>query len=211
MNTSTSEYSSGCESGWTMYLDQNSNSTDPYSKGFYTQYQGKGAYANENENVEDDEDLSMVSDASSGPPHSHHYENNSSHYYGYPSAAEDDNNNNNNNKKKKKSKSKTRKEPNHHNLCLDDTASSSIFHFSQDNVPHSDDHNSAGHLYSAAHFEDESRTKKGLSFFKSSTKGKSSGEKFAGKKEAVRNGKIEHNFCVYFRCKIAQEVKGDGI
>ncbi|KVH99604.1 hypothetical protein Ccrd_022162 [Cynara cardunculus var. scolymus] len=49
-NMSTCECSSGCESGWTMYLDQSLNSGD-----------GKWSYH------EDDEDLSMVSDASSGP------------------------------------------------------------------------------------------------------------------------------------------------
>ncbi|XP_057776547.1 protein SOB FIVE-LIKE 5-like isoform X2 [Salvia miltiorrhiza] len=135
MNASTSDYSSGCESGWTMYLDQISN-----SDALYTKYQDKGGYHDD----DDDEDQSMVSDASSGPPP-------------LPHASED---------KKKRADTKTRKEPNQkHALCLDDTASSSIFHFSQDNVPPSDD--------SAAHFEGESVTKKRLSFFKSSTKGKS--------------------------------------
>lgn len=164
MNTSTSDYSSGCESGWTMYLDQNSNSTDPYSRDFYAKYEEKAAYTYAIEE-EDDEDLSMVSDASSGPPHCRHYEN--SQYYGY--ATEDKTKS----KSKSKNKSSTRKEPKQQSLCLDDTASSSIFHFSQDNVPRSDDHNSVGNVYSAAHFEDESITKKRLNFFKSSTKGKS--------------------------------------
>lgn len=170
MNTSTSEYSSGCESGWTMYLDQNSNSTDPYSRGYaYDQYEEKGAYAY-TIHEEDDEDLSMVSDASSGPPHYRHYDN-SQYYGGYVS--EDKTKSMTTTKTKTKTKSNSRKEPKQQSLCLDDTASSSIFHFSQDNVPHSDDHNSVGNVYSASHFEGESITKKRLSFFKSSTKGKS--------------------------------------
>ncbi|KAI3460142.1 hypothetical protein Pfo_016805 [Paulownia fortunei] len=181
MNISTSEYSSGCESGWTMYLDQLSNSTDPYSTALVTNCEGKGTYVNEDQ---EDEDLSMVSDASSGPPHFHTYENCAvdNQYYGYTSSVSED-------KKQSKQKSKT-KEPRakkQQNLCLDDTASSSIFHFSQamfiiefqDNVPPSDNHNSVEHVpgfsqvFSAAHFEGESITKKHLGFFKSSTKGKS--------------------------------------
>ncbi|GMP80839.1 hypothetical protein CsSME_00035791 [Camellia sinensis var. sinensis] len=68
MNISTSECSSGCESGWTNYLDQSSYSAAE-------QFQKDGSEdcryklgANVEENGED-EDLSMVSDASSGPPH----------------------------------------------------------------------------------------------------------------------------------------------
>ena len=62
---SASEYSSGgCESGWTSYFDQSSNSKH--------QYQGFGGFADgEYTRLEEEqeEDLSMVSDASSGPPH----------------------------------------------------------------------------------------------------------------------------------------------
>ncbi|KAK3000505.1 hypothetical protein RJ639_022313 [Escallonia herrerae] len=66
MNISTSECSSGCESGWTMYLDQSSNSGDRYRR---TGGEG-GRSRGRNGNVgEEDEDLSMVSDASSGPRH----------------------------------------------------------------------------------------------------------------------------------------------
>ncbi|KAG6406854.1 hypothetical protein SASPL_134465 [Salvia splendens] len=142
MNASTSDYSSGCESGWTTYFDQISNST--YN--FYTNYHdkgGAGAYS--------DEDQSMVSDASSAPPHHSAY---------YAEAEEKKTKT----KKKKKSKGADAKKEKQA-MCLDDTASSSIFHFSQSNVPPSD--------FSAVHFEGESVTKKRLSFFKSSTKGKS--------------------------------------
>ncbi|KAH8516362.1 hypothetical protein H0E87_004637 [Populus deltoides] len=64
MNVSASEYSGGgCESGWTSYLNQSSNSKH--------QYQGFGGFVDgDYARVEEDqeEDLSMVSDASSGPP-----------------------------------------------------------------------------------------------------------------------------------------------
>ncbi|PIN03231.1 hypothetical protein CDL12_24252 [Handroanthus impetiginosus] len=157
MNISTSECSSGCESGWTMYLDQRStNSTDPYFR------EQKGAtFVNEDD--QEDEDLSMVSDASSGPPHCHHYENYpvQTHYYDYQSSVSED-------KRKSKQKSTKTKEEKQNNLCLDDTASSPIFHYSQDNVPPPDNHKSSG-----SHFEGESKQKKHLGFFKSSTKGKS--------------------------------------
>ncbi|KAG5543662.1 hypothetical protein RHGRI_016426 [Rhododendron griersonianum] len=63
-NFSTSECSSGCESGWTMYLDQSSNSADQFQKASSTGFKA----ANEEE-YDEDEDLSMVSDASSGPRH----------------------------------------------------------------------------------------------------------------------------------------------
>ncbi|CAI9775422.1 unnamed protein product [Fraxinus pennsylvanica] len=66
MNISPSACSSGYESGWTMYLDQYFNSTDQYSKtSDKNHHQRKGTYVNEEE---DDYDLSMISDASSGPP-----------------------------------------------------------------------------------------------------------------------------------------------
>ncbi|KAG1366940.1 hypothetical protein COCNU_13G007300 [Cocos nucifera] len=55
----SSECSSGCQSGWTMYLDQSDE--PPSSLPF------KLAASIEQE--EQEEDLSMVSDASSGPPH----------------------------------------------------------------------------------------------------------------------------------------------
>ncbi|XP_038990431.1 protein SOB FIVE-LIKE 6-like [Phoenix dactylifera] len=56
----SSECSSGCQSGWTMYLDQSDE--PPTSLPFE-----KAASIEQEE--EEEEDLSMVSDASSGPPH----------------------------------------------------------------------------------------------------------------------------------------------
>ncbi|KAL0361077.1 UNVERIFIED_CONTAM: hypothetical protein Sradi_3792200, partial [Sesamum radiatum] len=82
MNTSTSGCSSGCESGWTMYLDQLSNSTDQYRRAFLQNYKEKGEHVSRE--AEEAEDLSMVSDASSGPPHLHeHYAGENQYYAGY--------------------------------------------------------------------------------------------------------------------------------
>ncbi|GJR06284.1 hypothetical protein Tco_0529268 [Tanacetum coccineum] len=48
--------SSGCESGWTIYLGQ-------------SKYLCDSVYNTKNVEEDDDDDMSMVSDASSGPPH----------------------------------------------------------------------------------------------------------------------------------------------
>ncbi|KAF3334128.1 hypothetical protein FCM35_KLT20732 [Carex littledalei] len=53
MEDVSSECSSGCQSGWTMYLDQSSYSNQNH--------------AMETQGGEEEEDLSMLSDASSGP------------------------------------------------------------------------------------------------------------------------------------------------
>ncbi|CAI9771383.1 unnamed protein product [Fraxinus pennsylvanica] len=149
MNISPSECSSGCESGWTMYLDQHSNSTYQYSKTIDKHYQRKGTYVNEEE---DDYDLSMVSDASSGPP-----------------LLEDSAEKNKKSEKKKKAKEQKREEK---NLYLDDTASSPLCNFSQDTLAPASIHTSVEHVSgfsqapSAAHFQ------KHFGFFKSSQKEK---------------------------------------
>ncbi|XP_038975462.1 uncharacterized protein LOC103711313 isoform X1 [Phoenix dactylifera] len=62
----SSECSSGCQSGWTMYLDQS------YEPATSLPFQKAGCIEQEEEmeeEEEEEEDLSMVSDASSGPPH----------------------------------------------------------------------------------------------------------------------------------------------
>ncbi|PIN11599.1 hypothetical protein CDL12_15784 [Handroanthus impetiginosus] len=140
MNISGSQCSSGCESGWTMYLDQMSESTDPYKRRGFVQVKEGAQYVNQDQ---EDEDLSMVSDASSGPPRG-------------ISVSED----------KKKSKTKEKGVKKKQSLCLDDTATSPNYHISQGNVGASEQHN-------VLHFEGESVKKKQLSLFKSSTKGKS--------------------------------------
>ncbi|OIW06891.1 hypothetical protein TanjilG_19540 [Lupinus angustifolius] len=66
MNALASEWSSGCESGWTLYLEHSYRGSDAsYSDEFYEDHKDKGTKEQEYE----EEDLSMVSDASSGPPH----------------------------------------------------------------------------------------------------------------------------------------------
>ncbi|CAL0320723.1 unnamed protein product [Lupinus luteus] len=67
MNALASEWSSGCESGWTLYLEHSYRDSQfiSGSDGFYEDHKDKGTKEEEYE----EEDLSMVSDASSGPPH----------------------------------------------------------------------------------------------------------------------------------------------
>lgn len=63
------EWSTGCESGWTIYLDESayiSRNNDNPNQNYYTRI------INSDVNDIDDQDLSMVSDASSGPPHCKH-------------------------------------------------------------------------------------------------------------------------------------------
>ncbi|KAG6747609.1 hypothetical protein POTOM_047497 [Populus tomentosa] len=142
MNISASQYSgSGCESGWTSYLYQSSISKN--------QYQGFGGFVDGDfARVEDEqeEDLSMVSDASSGPPH----------YCEDGEFCCD----------KLAMKSKNKKKSREHGRSqqysyLDDTASSPALSKAK-HVPEF----SQG--FSATHFKGKSSLKKHLGFFKSS-------------------------------------------
>ncbi|CAA3017764.1 Hypothetical predicted protein [Olea europaea subsp. europaea] len=151
MNISPSECSSGCESGWTMYLDQHFNSTVQYSKTSDEDYQRKGTHVNEEE---DDYDLSMVSDASSGPPQVDAYEN----------SAEK------NKKSKKKNKIKEQKGE-EKNLYLDDTASSPLCNFSQDILGPASTHTSMEHVPGFSQAMPASHVQH-FGFFKSSQKEK---------------------------------------
>ncbi|KAL2498144.1 hypothetical protein Adt_23694 [Abeliophyllum distichum] len=166
MNTSDSECPSGCESGWTMYFDQFSNYSGRHGQGLarpIDEYYAKGAYANENT---EGEDLSMVSDATSGPPIFENYEESTVRR-----------------QTKSKQKKKTKEQQ---NLYLDDTASSPFFHFSQDNVGSFNNNTAKEHVpyfsqgSSAANFEGESTGKKNLNLLKSSIKGKSASGKSEG-------------------------------
>lgn len=75
----TSECSSGCESGWTLYLEHSSSKFSAGGKhqkmapSHHEDHQGKknGSFSYDDDD-EEEEDLSMVSDASSGPPHFDH-------------------------------------------------------------------------------------------------------------------------------------------
>ncbi|XP_012570226.1 protein SOB FIVE-LIKE 5-like isoform X2 [Cicer arietinum] len=59
MSAFDSECSSGCESGWTLYLEHS------FGGGYYGEHKDKIVTNDYSEGVED---LSMISDASSGPP-----------------------------------------------------------------------------------------------------------------------------------------------
>ncbi|GAA0158887.1 hypothetical protein Leryth_025267 [Lithospermum erythrorhizon] len=114
MNLSNSECSSGCESGWTMYFNQYSEET----------MRSKGDYINNGDYIikEEDEDMSMVSDASSAPPHLHEDDNCfvTNEYISYISDQTEG--------KHKKHKCGEREEQKSH---LDDTASSPLTHSSK--------------------------------------------------------------------------------
>ncbi|KAM0968261.1 hypothetical protein ACFX2A_016936 [Malus domestica] len=126
MNISPSQYNSGCESGWTSYLDQSSYlSQSQFQKpGGFADYVETKEEEEKEEEEEEEEDLSMVSDASSGPPHYHDfdedcvYEDGSSFSVSWGSKL--------GKKSKKKSKGNGSRE-----LHLDDTASSPVLNYSK--------------------------------------------------------------------------------
>ncbi|RDX78720.1 hypothetical protein CR513_40952, partial [Mucuna pruriens] len=127
MNTFDSECSSGCESGWTLYLehsflDQNASSHRGGTEGFNYEEEHKGKRFKDEDSGE--EDLSMVSDASSGPPHHEAYFNEQVNNGCFYSAS----------KAVKLAKSDTKRlkvqENQHLPSFLHDTASSPVFDFS---------------------------------------------------------------------------------
>lgn len=120
--TGSDEYSSGCESGWTMYLDQHTNnSADQYN----SNATGAGVYGGKVAFSGEDVDLSMVSDASSGPPHFHDVDECyvQSDYVCYSSAFELRKG------KQKKKKSEEQRGSKNQSYYLDDTASSPTTNF----------------------------------------------------------------------------------
>ncbi|KAK4769537.1 hypothetical protein SAY86_027687 [Trapa natans] len=82
MNMLVSECSSGCESGWTLYLEHSMD--DASHRDIPLFLDDRGAAFIDNINAADEveeEDLSMVSDASSGPPHLHEEEEEEDQYH----------------------------------------------------------------------------------------------------------------------------------
>lgn len=76
-----SECCSGCQSGWTLYLDQSQSQAKLASSFRLRTEEEEGKEeedeeAEEEEEEEEEEDSSMLSDASSGPPHVHEEEDN---------------------------------------------------------------------------------------------------------------------------------------
>ncbi|XP_016451054.1 protein SOB FIVE-LIKE 5 [Nicotiana tabacum] len=169
MLAADSECSSGCESGWTLYLE-NSFLTHASCKGkkFETEKSLKQKQEEEEEE-EEEEDLSMVSDASSGPPHFHQEEEeyghniNGCHYYApinptFPK----------NNSKRQKAKEKQQLS------LLDDTASSPFFDFSNNNFTMTKNTKSVENVldfsqgYSTTHFQGRSAYQEHYGYFQSS-------------------------------------------
>ncbi|XP_027362390.1 uncharacterized protein LOC113870001 [Abrus precatorius] len=167
MNALASECSSGCESGWTLYLEHsfhlnhNASSHRPSQfiedDGFYDQEKDKKA---KNEDAEE-EDLSMVSDASSGPPHFPDAQDNA-HFHSSSKAA----------KLAKRSKKKQKVRENQHlPSFLDDTASSPLFDFSMNNATVTNQQTSTESMldysqgFSATYFEERSSLQDHFGFF----------------------------------------------
>ncbi|XP_028079343.1 uncharacterized protein LOC114281100 [Camellia sinensis] len=135
----SSECSSGCESGWTLYLEHSFLSSNPSNRNNNEFVDGKGIYSKGKrslKNEDEEEDLSMVSDASSGPQNFHEDE-----YYGNGSngclnnAPIDATLRKKSGKRKKNRENPSRKVQEHPSF-LDDTASSTVFNFSQRNFTH---------------------------------------------------------------------------
>lgn len=153
MSISASESSSGCESGWTLYLDQSSSIPA-------TQWQ-KAKLEDEN-----DEDLSMVSDASSGPPHLQEEEDDEESFNGNglfssPPAESALAKKSNKNQKIVKKQGKQKR------LNLDDTASSHDLSFSKKNLNQSKKNGSMG-FSATTQYKGKSALSKPFGFFNSS-------------------------------------------
>ncbi|KAK6916319.1 hypothetical protein RJ641_019180 [Dillenia turbinata] len=172
MNVMASECSSGCESGWTLYLEHSFFPTDPSlrkSTGKYMDAENAVSYheyMGKRVEEEEEEDLSMVSDASSGPPHfveddecCNYYDNQCLYSASVaPALAK-------NSSKRQKVQEKRRrqqcKEQEQLSL-LDDTASSPIFNFSNNNYTITQNQASVEGMlgysqgFSATHFENRS-------------------------------------------------------
>ncbi|XP_075488469.1 protein SOB FIVE-LIKE 5-like [Primulina tabacum] len=161
--------SSGCESGWTLYLGHSSASPQALSNQEHDFF-GAGRNRVYHE-VEEDEDLSMVSDASSGPPHlneedsygSTGKDNNGGCFYPYENINESALSGKNL-KRQKTEENRRRikdinKDQSSSNL-LDDTASSPFFGFSTERLTHTRSRQASmeneleySQGYSTTHFE----------------------------------------------------------
>ncbi|KAK6277619.1 hypothetical protein POUND7_017942 [Theobroma cacao] len=170
MNVSASQCGSGCESGWTLYLDQSSYSQtrcQNFGANFDEDYGGKGTrFVVEDE----EEDLSMVSDASSGPRHyCEDYEeclDKNGSFSSAPSAPE-----------LARKSSKNKKKINEHgsnqqHSYLDDTASSPVISFPKNCKKDSSmDVLDFSQGFSGTHFKGKSAFQKKFGFLKSGKAG----------------------------------------
>ncbi|XP_039037880.1 protein SOB FIVE-LIKE 6-like [Hibiscus syriacus] len=173
MNLSASQCGSDCESGWTFYLDQSSCSQ---TGNFAEDYGVKGARFM----VEDEEDgLSMVSDASSGP-RQHCYCQENGRFCSHPATTRQPD------KKSSRNKNKIKEDcsNNRHHSCLDDTASSPVISFSEKNFKgEASIELDFSQGFSGTHFKGKSASQKTLDFLKS---GKTSSKHAGGFQERSR-------------------------
>jgi len=165
-----SECSSGCDSGWTLYLDQsflsqNDSRRDSEKNGFCDEYKDKRAIEEEEE-----EDLSMVSDASSGPPHlpedEAYFNDDNGCFYPASRAAVLAKNVG----KRQKIKEHRRREDQELTAFLDDTASSPVINLSGNNFSLINNQASMefSQGFSATHFEGTTAFQDHFGFLKSS-------------------------------------------
>ncbi|XP_020234677.1 uncharacterized protein LOC109814619 isoform X3 [Cajanus cajan] len=172
MNASASECSSGCESGWTLYLEHSFQLNYNASSHASSQFIGEGddGFCDDKKGKKEEaeeEDLSMVSDASSGPPHLPDAQDNGSLY----SASKVAMANLGNKRSKKRQKVK---ENQHLPSFLDDTASSPFFDFSMNNVTLTNQQTSTESMldysqgFSATYYEERSSLQDHLGFLQPS-------------------------------------------
>ncbi|KAL0547609.1 hypothetical protein IC582_017553 [Cucumis melo] len=172
-----SESSSGCESGWTLYLEQSflSNGASHHivaqEGGFCTEgyWKPEGTEEEDEEEEEVVEDLSMVSDASSGPPHfiedeacSHEDD---AHFSDVSKSATLGKRKG---KKQRIKEYQCQKEP---SSFLDDTASSPALNFTANNFTNQASMESFLGLSQTNHFEERSAFTEHFGFLQSSLSG----------------------------------------
>ncbi|XP_022149141.1 uncharacterized protein LOC111017634 [Momordica charantia] len=168
-----SECSSGCESGWTLYLEQSFLSHGGSDRmvggegGFCDGYWK--AKASEEEEEEEVEDLSMVSDASSGPPHFIEDDACSHEEDGHFSRASKSATLGKRKGKKQKIKEYQFHEPS--SSFLDDTASSPALNFTPNNFTNQASMDSFMDFSQTSHFEERSAFTDHFGFLQSSLSG----------------------------------------
>ncbi|KAK9286838.1 hypothetical protein L1049_015243 [Liquidambar formosana] len=189
MDVLASECSSGCESGWTLYLEHSHLSPSPSHRGTgnVDEYKEKRA-----KHEDEEEDLSMVSDASSGPPHFHEdddYFNDNSGCF-YPASMDATLVKANSGKRQKTKEHRCRREEQQQPSLLDDTASSPVFNFSRNNFTLTKNQPSRESIlgFSANHFEGGSTFQNQIGILQSPLSGNQlqQNQWFGGKRVGMR-------------------------
>ncbi|XVE66708.1 hypothetical protein DITRI_Ditri08aG0100300 [Diplodiscus trichospermus] len=204
-----SECSSGCESGWTNYLEQSFLSANPSHKGHEFNDRKSGFCDELRDNrgrkeVDDDddfivkeEDLSMISDASSGPPH--FYEDNGyfndDNKYQYTVSKGATLNKNGGNRHRSKEHRRHREDIHELPSFLDDTASSPLINFSKNNFAQNNNQASMESVFdysqgfSTTHFHGGPAFQDHFGFLQSSPPGNQlQNNQLSGFKERERRG-----------------------